>query len=348
MKISDLGEFGLIQKIKEQTKRTSSAPLLGIGDDAAALRITSSRTLLATSDMLIEDVHFDLSNTDFTSLGWKSAAVNLSDIAAMGGAPRFCLTSLGLTSHITAKQIADFYQGFDRLAHMHDAMIVGGDTCHSPKGLVISVTVIGEVSLPKMLKRSGARPGDAIYVTGTLGDSSAGFYLLQQGVRGSRGRGTKGTATSGERRLIEHHLRPKPRVEWGRQLGASGCVSAMIDVSDGISSDLSHVCEQSNVGALIYAAAIPLSRALQQTAPRLQMPELSYALSGGEDYELLFTVPPARISLLRSLKLPLTEIGVVTREKTLQIVDSSGRTKPLVPSGYDHFKRRTRPAKKQS
>ena len=302
MKISDLGEFGLIGRIQKLAPRKSSSTLIGIGDDAAALKLSASSTLLVTTDLLLEGVHFDLSYMDFFSLGWKAAAVNLSDIAAMGGIPRFCLTALG------------------------------------------------EVEPKRIITRAGARPGDKIYVTGTLGDSAAGLELL----RNAPDRDIRGQALCGMRnkksdirnpkseiqKLIARHLRPVPRAEWGRKLALSGCASAMIDLSDGLSSDLFHICEQSGVGAEISADRIPLSDALHKLTGKLAKPAVHYALSGGEDYELLFTAPPGKVKKLRSLKLPLTEIGLITPGKTLLLVDNRGRKKPLLPTGYDHFGKR--------
>jgi thiamine-monophosphate kinase len=302
---------------------------IGIGDDAAALRVSPASLLLATTDMLVEHVHYDLSFTDFYSLGWKSAAVNLSDIAAMGGVPRFCLTSLGIPAHITAERITEFYRGFNALTRSHKTVLVGGDTCFSPKGLVISVTVLGETKKTAMLTRSGARPGDSVFVTGTLGDSAAGLEILQKGARGQG---------AGGRRLIQKHLRPSPRVREGRKLALSGCASAMIDISDGLSSDLAHICQQSRVGAELYADTIPLSRDILREAARLKEAPLEYALSGGEDYELLFTVPPARIKKLRSLRLPVAEIGMIVRAGGLSLIDGAGNRTPLKPRGYEHFR----------
>lgn len=334
MKISALGEFGLIRNIQRLFPRTSPSTLIGIGDDAAALRLSSAAVLLATTDMLLEGVHFDLSYTDFYSLGWKSAAVNLSDIAAMGGIPRFCLTSLGIHPRIAVEQIAEFYQGFRALARSHKAVLVGGDTCRSRQGLVISVTVLGETKKAVMRTRSGARPGDRVFVTGSLGDSAAGLEILKTG---SKGRGARVRGRE-EKKLAQKHLRPIPRVAEGRAIALSGCASAMIDISDGLSSDLGHVCEQSRVGAEIHADKVPLSRDLRGTAKKLKKTSLEYALSGGEDYELLFTVPPAHIKKLPSLKIPVTEIGVIVRERSLSLIDGAGKRTSLKPRGYEHFR----------
>ncbi len=348
MKLSDLGEFGLIRRIQGIASRKSSSVLVGIGDDAAALRLSASQILLVTTDALLEGVHFDLTYTDFYSLGWKSAAVNLSDIAAMGGVPRFCLIALGIPARISAEQVTEFYRGFNALLRAHKTILVGGDTCSSRKGLFISVTVLGETNPRRVVTRAGARPGDRIFVTGTLGDSAAGLEILKSGgtlhsrehsltLGAGRGQGARAG------KLIQKHLLPVPRIQEGRKLALSGCASAMIDLSDGLSSDLSRICEQSKVGAKIYVGQIPLSPPLRKASARLKKTPLHYALSGGEDYELLFTVPPARVRKLRVLGIPFTEIGEITRARRMLLLDSSGDRTPMQPSGYNHFPPTSRP-----
>jgi len=338
MKLSTLGEFGLIRKIEKQSSRPSPAVQLGIGDDAAALAVSPGTLLLATTDMLIERVHFDLSCTDFYSLGWKSAAVNVSDIAAMGGVSRFCLASLGITSGISVEHISEFYRGFNAVLAAYKTVLVGGDTCSSRDDLIISVTLLGEVEKKRALTRAGANAGDKVFVTGTLGDSAAGLEILLGAKHGKRNEKRRLHVPGPARlRLIERHLRPVPRAEWGRKIASAGCASAMIDVSDGISSDLGHICEQSRMGAVLYADKIPLSDGLRNAAAALSKPLLHYALSGGEDYELLFTVPPAKIPKLRALKIPAVEIGEITRSKGMTLVDADSRKKQLKPTGYNHF-----------
>jgi thiamine-monophosphate kinase len=285
--------------------------------------------------MLLEGVHFDLATTDLYSLGWKCAAVNLSDIAAMGGAPRFCLTALGIPPALMVEDIREFYRGVYACLKKFGTALVGGDTCRSGKDFVITVTVLGEAGAKQVLSRSGARPGDGIFVTGTLGDSGAGFELLRSAERGARNRKPEC------RNLIEKHLKPFPRVAEGRKLALSGVASAMIDLSDGLSSDLAHICEESGVGAEVFAGQIPLSRALR-SLKTLRRPALEYALSGGEDYELLFTVPPGKANKLKTLGIAAKQIGAVTRGRSVVLIGEDGRKAPLRPSGYDHFRRRTR------
>lgn len=340
MKLSDLGEFGLIERIRKLSQGRSAATLVGIGDDAAAFRPAPSSALLATTDLLLEGVHFDLSYTDYYSLGWKSAAVNLSDIAAMGGTPRFCLTALGIPPSVSPGQVLDFYRGVNDLLRRYDTALVGGDTCSSRRELFISITAMGEAKRSRIITRSGARAGDRIFVTHSLGDAAAGLDLLRQGVREPAertGRSAVPGISAAEAKVLEKHLRPVPRVKEGMVLSRSGCPSAMIDVSDGLSSDLFHICRQSGVGADISAEAIPRSKAFTVVAGRLSRPWPSQALSGGEDYELLFTVPPRRLAKLASLKLALTEIGVITRRPSILIADAKGKQSPCIPQGYDHF-----------
>ncbi len=343
MKLSDLGEFGLIEKIRKSAGRPSSPVVIGIGDDAAVMKV-SAASVLASTDMLIERVHFDLSYTDFFSLGWKSAAVNLSDIAAMGGGPQFCLTSIGIPGSISVEQIAGFYRGCNALLRSHGAVLVGGDTCFSRKDLIVSVMILGKSVKTGIITRKGAKPGDRIFVTGTLGDSAAGLEVLKKEVAVRRSRGKSipfafRSARPALTRLVKRHLRPDPRVEWGKKIALSQCAHAMIDLSDGLSSDLSHICEQSRLGAVIAAEKIPLSPWLLEASDRLDHPPIHYALSGGEDYELLFTVPPDRIRKLQKLGLPLTEIGEITGARNMMIADRGGNRTLLRPTGYNHFAR---------
>jgi thiamine-monophosphate kinase len=331
MKLSNLGEFGLINRIQKLSSRNTASVLTGIGDDAAVLKLSASQVMVVTTDLLIEDVHFDLAYTDFYGLGWKSAAVNLSDIAAMGGVSRFCLTALGIPPRITVDQISAFYRGFNALLRKCRTALVGGDTCSSPDKFFVSVTAIGEAKPARILTRSGARPGDRVFVTGALGDSAAGLEMLQNKNEraGSRGREAK--------KIMEKHLRPVPRLDEGRKIALTGCAHAMIDISDGLSSDLSHICKQSGVGAEIMADHIPISSSLHSLSKELSKEDLQYALHGGEDYELLFAVPRNRMKKVLALNLPLREIGCITAGRKISLVHSNGKKTALKPEGFDHF-----------
>lgn len=326
MRLREIGEFGLIGRI---ASRAAVGPgvRIGIGDDAAATEPTPGRWLLTTSDMLVEGVHFDLGYTDPFRLGRKSLAVNLSDIAAMGGEPRDFLLSLAIPPGLTVEFLDRFTEGMLTLASEHGVALVGGDTCRSPAGLVISVTLHGEQSPERTLRRSGARPGDIIFVTGTVGDSALGLELLRRG-------GREGWA-------VERHLDPSPRVAAGLALAGAGFVTAMIDVSDGLLADLGHILELSGVGARVEAGLLPLSSAFREEASRITADPLVMALTGGEDYELLFTVPAGSegevASSLSRTGVSATAVGVITVAGGVMVTGPDGRDLHPVRGGYDHF-----------
>lgn len=325
-------EIQLIEKIQRLARaRTRRRGLvLSIGDDAAAFRVRPGFLTLISSDALVEGVHFDLSYFSAEDLGWKALAVNLSDIAAMGGTPLYITTSIALPKTTPARFVEGFYRGLTKLAGFHQVALVGGDSCSSRHGLFLNVTIIGEVEPEKMLTRSGAKPGDLLFVTGELGSSALGLELLV-GPRRSR------TAASA---LVKRHLRPEPRCLAGRALAGSRLVSAMIDVSDGLSTDLHHLCRQSHVGARVDAHRIPLPNIPLPQVSRYSRPLLDYALSGGEDYELLFTVPSRlRKRLPRAIEgLPIHEIGQITSQAGICHLTRDGRDIELAPSGFDHFR----------
>lgn len=328
LKLSTIGEFGLIEKIRRTASSTGPSVILGIGDDAAAVRTDRSNVLLVTTDMLLEGVHFDLSYTDMASLGWKAAAVNISDIAAMGGVPRYALVSLGIPRSISVEKVQEFYRGFNKILRAFHLDLLGGDTNRSLTGLTVNVVVLGECEQERTISRSGAKPGDLIFVSGTLGDSAAGLKLL---------RSRRKRWASGEKKLIQKHLRPVPRVLLARKLGLSGCVTSMIDLSDGMASDLGHICDQSSVGAVVHAEQVPLSRELKTAARKRGLSSFDLAMSGGEDYELLFTVSPGKAKKLRPMASHITQIGEMTRGKGRYLIDRDGKKKRFAASGYEHF-----------
>lgn len=326
MRLREIGEFGLIGRIASRAAAGPSVRV-GIGDDAAATEPAPGRYLLSTSDMLVEGVHFDLSFTDPYRLGRKSLAVNLSDIAAMGGEPRDFLLSLAIPSGLSVEFLDRFTEGMLSLAQEHGVSLVGGDTCRSPAGLVISVTLHGEQVPERIVRRSGARPGDRVFVTGTVGDSALGLELLRRGIR-------DGWA-------VTRHLDPSPRVAFGRALAEAGLATAMIDVSDGILADLGHILEHSGGSAQVEADRLPLSLFFREKAPQVAPVPAVLALTGGEDYELLFTVAVGReeevAALCRSCGLAATAIGKVTPGAGIRVVNGAGRELPISRGGYNHF-----------
>lgn len=334
MDLSEIGEFGLIRRIQQ---RFPSSPLvpLGMGDDAAALRPPSIQNhLLVTTDSLLEGIHFESSLSPMTAVGYKAVMVNVSDVAAMGGAPRYFLISLALTSGQSVEAIDMLYRGMAKAARETGLALVGGNTTFAKDNFSIGVTLLGEVPKKEMVTRAGAREGDLLYVTGTLGDAAAGLALLKEG---------KGARTFA--RLARRHQAPSARWREGRLLAKSRIASAMIDISDGLSSDLFHLMERSGVGAELDLARIPLSAALKRRTLQIGADPLEYALNGGEDYELLFSVPGKMVEKLEALirrgDLKARPIGRIVQEKKgLVARDRTGRTSPLTPGGYDHFKKR--------
>jgi thiamine-monophosphate kinase len=316
--LSNLGELGLIKKLKTRCKDNAAGIIAGIGDDAAAIK-SRKKNVLVTTDMMIEGIHFDLSYSTFFQLGHKFLAVNMSDVFAMGGKPEYFFTSIGIPEDYSTSTIEELYSGIMSLANIFKVRLIGGDTCASGKGLILSGTLLGYTDT--VIKRSGAKPGDSIYVTDTLGDSSMGLRLLQ-----SRKKKTRTLSPHNSKmKLMNKHLMPLPS-----PLKKKAGVHAMIDVSDGLLQDLSHICEESSVGAEIYQDAIPLSRELLEVSEKAGSNPYQYALQGGEDYCLLFTS-------LQRRKAGAYRIGEITKKGRF-IIDKKGRKRIFKPKGYEHFK----------
>ncbi|HYA28529.1 MAG TPA: thiamine-phosphate kinase [Acidobacteriota bacterium] len=328
MKLSRLGEFGLIERIRRSTV-TGRGVRIGIGDDCAWVKLTSGSALI-TADLLIEHVHFDLNWTSLFDLGHKSLAVNLSDIAAMGGVPAYVILSLGIPANFDTRDIDEFYRGFNRLAHKHGVALVGGDT-NVADFFIISVCVIGHPTA-RPIRRSGAQVGDDIYVTGTLGDSALGFALL-------RNKKLPGIGSRVISQLVARHHRPAPRLGAGALLARLKIATAMIDISDGLLQDLGHICQASNVGAVIWNEKLPLSSAYRTLSGKAGS---DYALNGGEDYELLFCARRhhrQRLDKLRG-RTKFTRIGrCVGAEQGVNVLNGSGKPIEMKFTGHDHFKK---------
>ncbi len=317
-KLKDIGEFGLINRIAEKEKVLDKEVILGIGDDAAVIKYKKGRYLLLTTDMLIEGVHFNKKATPF-QIGWKALATNISDIAAMGGIPKYALVSLGLKKEISVKFVDEIYRGIRTLAKKFKVTILGGDTVSSPK-IVVNIVLSGEVEKNYLTLRKGAQIGDKIYITGALGGS-----------------------------ILGKHLSFIPRVKEARYLVKNLHPTSMIDISDGLLSDLKRICEASEVGAKIYQKKIPLSK---------EAVSLENALTAGEDFELLFTVShhpppypshqgrgkqqqltplPSREGKAGEGEVHITQIGEVAKKEIL-LLDEKGKRIRLTGNGFDHFR----------
>ncbi|MBI3449120.1 MAG: thiamine-phosphate kinase [Acidobacteria bacterium] len=343
MDLSRLGEAGFVDALVRRHRRAFLPPPHGPGDDAAVL----GRSLV-TTDALIEDVHFRATEPPFL-IGRKSLAVNLSDIAAMGGRPEAFVVALGLPSGLPARFLRALVDGLADGAAEAGVRWIGGDTVRSPRGVVIAITAIGRRGR-RILTRQGARPGDGVYVSGPLGASAAGRLLLEAGfswnpagAAGPPGRRIDPAARREAAELLRAHLDPRPRLAAGWFLASKGVASAATDLSDGLSVDLRRLCHASGVGARIEREAIPVSQATRAWARRRRRDALDLALHGGEDYELLFTVPRRREPLLArwpkdSGAGPLLIGRITARRQGLRIARPDGRTEPIPPLGYDPFR----------
>ena len=329
MKVSESGEFGLIELIAKTVGKSGGDKLLiGIGDDAACWRAEGLQ--IATIDTLIEDIHFNFKNITWRELGWKSMAVNLSDIAAMGGRPLYALVSLGIPGDTETESVIDLYKGMIDLAKQFEVRIIGGDTVGSPV-TAITLTIIGEaVDEDRILKRSAAKPGDVIAVTGNLGASAAGLAMMQRKLTFDK----KTEAT-----LREALFKPTPRINEGQVL-AKNAVKAAIDVSDGLLGDLEKICFASGVGAKLYSDRIPIHPAVVKSFGN---EAIKLALTGGEDYELIFTAPQKIVNVIkRELACPVTVVGEIVKSKGVEVLDEDGNEYSFNTAGWDHFAKRKR------
>lgn len=332
-------ERGLIQMVRRSTRLAPddarrAGVRVGIGDDCAVLEPAAGGLLLATTDLLIEDVHFRRRYAEPADLGWKALAVNLSDIAAMGGRPRWALVALACPAGAAGDEVQAFYEGALALAAEHAVALVGGDTSASPAGWIVNVTVIGEAVCAPVL-RSGARVGDIVAVTGSLGGAAAGLAVLERPEAPPLAPEVLADVTA-------RHLRPSPRVREGQWLGAAGGVTAMIDLSDGLATDVGHIAEESGVGARIDLERLPVDASAAAVAALLRGDPLAWATSGGEDYELLLTCEAGALArlaegLARATGSPLHAIGeIIDAHDGIRFLDGEGR-EVFVATGFEHF-----------
>ena len=333
LKMEDIGEFGFIRSILDGCQFSSEKLIRGIGDDCAVIGPYEGRVFLITADLLLEDIHFILGRIPPEHLGEKALSVNLSDIAAMGGKALHALISVAVPKHMSVEILHRLYRGIKLGCRRYGVNILGGDTSASPDRLMINVTVIGEAPEKEVVYRSGAGPGDGIYVTGTIGDSAAGLKLIMK------------EATAGEpvaSVLREAHNRPVPFLEAGRMISGSGLASAMIDLSDGLVSDLRHICESSKVGARLSQTALPLSEELRTLAEINSFDPYNLAISGGEDYRLLITVKKKNAGAFlkmfeKGAPCQIYRVGEITENDGIEIIRPDRTIESLDGKGFDHF-----------
>lgn len=333
-----LGEFGLIRELQRYCPQLRPDVILGIGDDAAILRTPPKESLIASTDLAIEGIHFDLTFETLMDVGYRTAVANISDIAAMGGTPTFLLVALAVPPSYPVKSLRGLYQGFKKSCQRYNMSLVGGDTSSSKSGLFLSLTILGHVNPKYAISRQGAKIGDRVYVTGTLGDSRAGLQILQRQVA----RRNKPPSQPYESFLKKRHLHPTPRLALGQQLSQGRLAHAAIDLSDGLSGDIHHLCQASQVGVELYASHFPISRQCQAYASAYRLDPIDLALAGGEDYELLFTISARHqdklTALAKRLKIKMTCIGEIKpKSYGLRLKLEGPTSRNILRKSFDHF-----------
>ena len=340
---STIHEFDLIHALHRRHSLRAPSVIRGIGDDAAIITSRASQWTVLTTDLLTEGVHFDLRTATMADVGFRAAAANLSDIAAMGATPQYLLVSLAIPRTGTSRQVHQLYRGMMAACRPHRVQLIGGDTSASSGGWFLSLTLIGMVPPRKALFRSGARIGDGLYVTGTIGDSLAGLRLLnEQPPRANRYPWAATLSSRHRQFLIGRHLRPTARVAEGQWLSTHRFATSAIDISDGLSGDLRHICEESHVGVELDLGTLPLSPACRAYAAARKLDPVNLALTGGEDYELLFTVSPRQRPRLERTALmqgfSLTYIGNIHPHRFgMQALSPHGTRHRLANRSYEHF-----------
>ena len=333
-RLSDLGEEGLIERLRARFEGCGPKVIKSIGDDACVAAIGPGAVVLATVDTLVEGIHFQLSYTPARLLGRKALAISISDIAAMGASPVFCLVSLAVPATTTVKFIDALYDGISEVAGRYSVAIAGGNCSRMPGRVVIETTVVGSALPGRVVYRNGARPGDVVYVSGNPGDAALGLKVLRR----------RGALRGGYKNAVAKHLDPTPRIELGAKLSAGRIATAMIDVSDGLYIDLERLCKSSGVAATVVADKLPLSADMARYPFKSARARLGTILGGGEDYELVFTAARKDAKKIKRLsekiKLPVTEIGEITGPSVhgrVRVEDGARRAIENFKAGFVHF-----------
>ena len=338
--IAKLGEFGLIDRLTAGLEKHNGSTVTAVGDDAAVMQYgeDSDTRVLVTTDMLLEGVHFDLTYVPLKHLGYKAAVVNFSDIYAMNGTPRQITVGLGVSKRFTVEHLEALYSGIRLACEVYGVDLVGGDTTSSRAGLVISITCIGDAKASDVVHRSGAKDTDLICVSGDLGAAYMGLQLLEREKTASAGRSDFEPDFSGKEYLVERQLKPEARRDIVAGLAKAGITpTAMIDVSDGLSSELLHICKSSGTGCRVYEDRIPIDYQTALMAEELNMNLVTAALNGGEDYELLFTVPLTAHDAVNAMP-GVKVIGYITKPETgCALIGRNGEELPLKAQGFTHI-----------
>ncbi|MCD6117102.1 thiamine-phosphate kinase [bacterium] len=334
MKIESIGgEFSLIHRISEIADKNYNDEnlILSIGDDAAVYTWGRDRVCVHTTDTMVESVHFNLSYTSFRSLGWKAAASNLSDIAAMGADPAYALVNIGIPDSWSVDNIEEIYRGMTECLDGFECRIIGGDTVRSPKAGFVTISVVGFTGKNKLARRDLAQTDDVICVTGSLGGSRTGLEVLENSINRNR-----------YAKSVKKFLTPVPQIEAAKILVDDYKVRCMIDISDGLASEIAHICNASRKGCAIYSDKIPVSEEAEKWAKRTGSTPLDFALSSGEEYELVFTISPKKAENLISSDFrtdicPVSIIGSITSDKDIMLYDMHKKTVLLETAGWNHF-----------
>jgi thiamine-monophosphate kinase len=336
--ISSLGEFGLIEHLTRNIETQNASTILGVGDDAAVIDHFGKQTVI-TTDLLIEGVHFDLSYTPLKHLGYKSVIVNLSDVYAMNAVPTQITLSLGISNRFSVESLSEFYEGVYAACDKYGVDLIGGDTSSSQKGFIISVTAIGEITPDKFVKRSTAQKGDLLCVSGTLGAAYVGLLFLEREKKIFMESPGVQPDLEDESYVIGRLLKPEARKDIIEFFLANEIMpTAMMDISDGLSSEVLHICKDSNLGCVLYEEKLPVAEEMKKAAFKFEIDPTACALSGGEDYELLFTIPQTEYDKL-VLNEEISVVGYMTEvEQGAHIITKGGGKHPITAQGWNHMK----------
>jgi len=338
--LTELGEFGLIDRLTKDIKHTQPSTIMGVGDDAAVLKTGGKKYTLVSNDLLIEGVHFDMTYTPLKHLGYKAVAVNLSDIAAMNGTPRQIIVGLGISSKYTLEALEELYWGIKKACEVYHVDFVGGDTTSSAHGMFISVTVIGDVDKEKLTYRKGAQTGDLLCVSGDLGGAYMGLLTLEREKQAFKANPSVQPELQGKDYILQRQLKPEPRLDIVEALKKQKILpTAMIDISDGLASEAIHISKESGVGVAIYENKLPIDQTTFSTAEEFKIPPSIAALNGGEDYELLFTISQSDYEKVQKIE-EVDVIGYITDiSEGNRLISNDNQVIELTAQGWDALKK---------